>query len=482
MPSFSEWQEHLDTLNPLDWSQGNQPAVQTLMPHPTPALRQVGVELEIAGLERFEAQEVVRALSARAWWVEEDCSIPRVNHCPCANGCQHTCECECEESFPVVRVVRWTVDIVRACTTYYVYPFTVRLCKIGPDLERCFLSPTYPVSIPHPILWVVSCVMHDKDAGNFLQPGEVPEDWECNCDVCTGRHDCCPCCNHRCYCETCDGVEVVSPPFKTPAGFAKLEQVCIALFRAGGRAQNGDSSDPNHCTGLHVHVDARDLTLHEAAQIRKAFHTEGIYRLQAEHPSILPDFRIGCVWATLANDVGLSDARYRACNLRALQRHGTIEFRCGYLGLNAEEGHDYDPVKAARAIRLYVEAVREWFEDTLEILREVTPQNQAEPLTTKLGEVYKHRLAYEFAEVKHFRMIRESEACYYRSAHRCYSYVRPTPGFAPGQYIVYTGSSTIPSGVRTEITRREGPLVHLPPILEITNEDLVALNEGGGTR
>lgn len=133
-------------------------------------------------------------------------------------------------------------------------------------------------------------------------------------------------------------MELVSPPLKGRRGVSIVETVANAL-KANGVTVNASC-------GMHVHVDARDLT---------AQHMKNVAKLVTIHElhlkAILPSSRHSSMWAQWPSNLGLgSDVparcakidraatigelmrlwgshRYRAVNFESLSRHNTIEFR-----------------------------------------------------------------------------------------------------------------------------------------------------------
>lgn len=114
--------------------------------------------------------------------------------------------------------------------------------------------------------------------------------------------------------------EVVMPPARD---FEALKAVLAAVRTAGGRV--------NKSTGLHVHIDASGLSVHEGLRISRNY-----YHLRALVNRVLSDSRLAngyCLNALVRPEPdgttwsSLNFSRYRAVNLMAYQRHGTIEFR-----------------------------------------------------------------------------------------------------------------------------------------------------------
>lgn len=129
------------------------------------------------------------------------------------------------------------------------------------------------------------------------------------------------------------GFEVVSPILSGIAGLEAAFKVANALVAAGGKVDN-------RC-GLHVHVDARDLT---GACIINA--TERYARHESEIDKLVPASRRNSRWAQGMSDVVTAIApfknstvhtprnicgavydRYRKLNLTSFLTHGTLEFR-----------------------------------------------------------------------------------------------------------------------------------------------------------
>lgn len=127
--------------------------------------------------------------------------------------------------------------------------------------------------------------------------------------------------------------ELVSPPLSGVNGIEQVRKVITALSDAGGTV--------NKTCGFHVHVDANDLN---ASQILNVVRRYGNY--ENEINAFMPPSRRNGRWAysvggNYVNDIasavdrnygnlrnvarGLD--RYRAVNLAAYARHGTVEFR-----------------------------------------------------------------------------------------------------------------------------------------------------------
>lgn len=347
----------------------SKPAYQGLMPHPAPALRLVGVELEVSNLTLNSARQICKELSARNWKVQEDGSIPRVTHCPCVGAD----ECVCGSEIPCSCVCTCFAGVEQVYPRRYWVGNVSYFCRLAFHTQgTTFFIPQFTWVFPgnSPVEHLVADELMGFESPELLEPE--------TCGFCTSGGECqeqyyceqrtCHCLQGDCDCPFVHGSEIVSPPFKTQKGFEKLEEICVEVFRAGGRAQNGDNSDPSHCTGLHVHIDARDLTVSEAVAIQKEFHTNAVWGFHEAHPSIIPEWRLEKKWCKL--EPHTEEDRYKACNLLSLTRHGTIEFRIGYLGTLAEVDSEGTPEEAAKAIRSYVEDLRTWFEGTLAVLRE----------------------------------------------------------------------------------------------------------------
>ena len=143
--------------------------------------------------------------------------------------------------------------------------------------------------------------------------------------------------------EPARGLEIVSPPLTGEEGFRQVEVVCEVLDRLGCKV--------NRKCGLHVHIEASDLSLKEMRNVCVAW-------AQNEHiiDSIVPNSRKGrnnsyCNSILSANrtnnyecnalmhkiqcvrskqrlvKVMCPNGRFYKLNLKALARHGTLEFR-----------------------------------------------------------------------------------------------------------------------------------------------------------
>ncbi len=123
------------------------------------------------------------------------------------------------------------------------------------------------------------------------------------------------------------GGELVSPILQGDAGFEQIRKVGEALDAAGASV--------NKATGLHVHHDARDLSLDE---IKRIF--SWVVANQNVMDGLVAPSRRGNTYCRHLNEMDaarlaqVADARnlcsmdrYRNLNVAAYARHGTLEFR-----------------------------------------------------------------------------------------------------------------------------------------------------------
>ena len=147
--------------------------------------------------------------------------------------------------------------------------------------------------------------------------------------------------------DTC--CEVVSPILKGEEGIATLRAVCKALAAAGATV--------NKTTGLHVHVNARDLTAREIATCVKRYanHESVIDSLMpnsrrannnrfcqsvievASTPAFNSATTVDGLLSVFRNRFYGDQSRYVKLNLESYVRHGSIEFRQHSGSINAEK-------------------------------------------------------------------------------------------------------------------------------------------------
>lgn len=124
-------------------------------------------------------------------------------------------------------------------------------------------------------------------------------------------------------------IELVSPPLHGPGGMEELEKACTALTTVQALV--------NKSTGLHIHHDARDLTVDNFKAL-----AENYYNAQSAFDSIVAPSRRGYHYAEVfypaeidriksaENMYDITSAPYtrsKALNLQAYNRHKTVEFR-----------------------------------------------------------------------------------------------------------------------------------------------------------
>lgn len=134
------------------------------------------------------------------------------------------------------------------------------------------------------------------------------------------------------------GFEVVSPVLKGEAGIAEFKKVCEALATTGAKI--------NSSCGLHVHFDARALSMNDWKNLYKNY-----INLETEFDSIMPVSRRAnnntyCKSLTYKNNTQaatfeaidraetvaqlsslVAGTRYVKVNAESFMRHGTVEFR-----------------------------------------------------------------------------------------------------------------------------------------------------------
>lgn len=132
------------------------------------------------------------------------------------------------------------------------------------------------------------------------------------------------------------GFEVVSPILQGEDGIAEVRKVCKILVECGARV--------NRTTGLHVHTDARDLTIDECKNVARRY-TDHVAILDSFFPSSRRQGGThggGNVSTEELNSIRTKEGadcvhRYRKVNLAALCRHGTLEFRQHSGTINADK-------------------------------------------------------------------------------------------------------------------------------------------------
>lgn len=134
------------------------------------------------------------------------------------------------------------------------------------------------------------------------------------------------------------GFEIVSPILKGEAGIAELKKVCEALATTGAKI--------NSSCGLHVHFDARALSMNDWKNLYKNY-----INVESEMDSIMPVSRRAnnntyCNSLTYKNNTQaatfeaidraetvaqlsslVAGTRYVKVNAESFMRHGTVEFR-----------------------------------------------------------------------------------------------------------------------------------------------------------
>lgn len=258
-----------------DCTCGGCSAPTQVMSHPTPDLRLVGVEMEIAGLSQYEIEVTVNSLSSR-YKVVPDGSIPNING---------------ERGGEVVSA-----------------PF-----KTDAGFEKA-------VEILEALVRNGGCSGYE---GQKIHECDYCQG-ECSCDYCRGYCSCDYCTimpqDHPDFPEYCEG---------ECCGECEGECECSRWTLEGS-------------TGFHVHVDARDIRAEWQRNLIFAvymFHWTEIGRWHHfSRQGEGNEFSLPAEFPYYFNDITLGDknwpytSRYYAVNhYHAWLKHGTIEFRQGFL-------------------------------------------------------------------------------------------------------------------------------------------------------
>ena len=179
----------------------------------------------------------------------------------------------------------------------------------------------------------------------------------------------------RVHAEEAGGLEVNSPILRGEDGLQSAREAVRVLAAAGCR--------PADEYGLHVHVGAGDLRLHEVQGVLSAatYFDKALRallprdRAQSRFAAPTPPDALDAAlrakdWPGFFDAVGSS--RNRVLNVNALRRHGTLELRCAP---STTDGDDLEGwVRIALALVERGRRVRFWPLD-----------RNADPLTTLLG-------------------------------------------------------------------------------------------------
>ena len=131
------------------------------------------------------------------------------------------------------------------------------------------------------------------------------------------------------------GYEIVSPILQGEEGIAELEKVCEVMNEIGCAV--------NRHTGVHVHLDAADLTFLDAKHIVKRYH-DNEAKIDSWFPasrrannntfcgSVASNFNLDSLDMVegenpVRNIVNYQRGRFTKVNTQSLRTHGTIEFR-----------------------------------------------------------------------------------------------------------------------------------------------------------
>lgn len=131
------------------------------------------------------------------------------------------------------------------------------------------------------------------------------------------------------------GYEIVSPILQGQSGIDELEKVCEVMNEIG--------CSVNRHTGVHVHLDAADLTFLDAKNIVKRYHqneakidswfpesrraSNNVYCGSIAHSYRLDRLDVQTEESSVNTIVNYQRGRFTKVNTQSLRTHGTIEFR-----------------------------------------------------------------------------------------------------------------------------------------------------------
>lgn len=265
------------------WENGEESkAPKTLlMPKERPVLRLVGVELEISGIDSWDATKACE-LSDRGWKYCDDASIP-------FDGKEIV-----SPPFKSEAGFDKAVEILTYC-------IEEREGKAFYDGECC-----------------ITCDYCNNDCQCSYCRGY------CGCDYCEAECHC-PYCKGECDCEGC---------LESPNTECEGECTGECMGECTGECECEQASGS---TGFHVHVDARDLTKAQREAVALIYQANWQTICSWHHFSRKNNeyCRINKITERLGENP--IKQRYQAVNLTSFRRHGTIEFRQAFLPADRPE-------------------------------------------------------------------------------------------------------------------------------------------------
>jgi hypothetical protein len=311
-------------------------------------MRSIGLELEICGQTWKQGEEIANEVS---WRLHLDGSIPKKNlkrKCECVKVAvcgqcsqkQENCKC-CSCSF-------------RCSTNCYVIihvgSITSHFRGHAGDVLRCYACGTTRTK-----------AQFEKEVEKHF--GKNKKNCACASQSKWDQRKRLP----ECECtRRVPGYELVSPVIRNKGrlkeNLAKIFKGLRENARLNGVRFYASHARSEHSTGFHVHLDAGNLRCNyyersperDARLVVLALYIQDHWdELAAKHPRVLRKHRKNNVYARffrtvrghlnrkveeLYRDVRQSD-RYQTVNFEAMSKHGTIEFRSGYVPTKAEDAY-----------------------------------------------------------------------------------------------------------------------------------------------
>lgn len=291
--------------------------------------RLVGLEFEVCGQDDYHGERAISGFYD--WECKDDGSIPEA---PRTGGC------DCDRT-PLCERCDRPQGECECCTCNISCPdcgYTWEISSWQWERENSMTDDSEDIPCPHSH-YARRCKGTIKVS--LLEKKEK----ECTCseDFCGRSY------TPDCECEDYfDGYELVSPPGAGESFFNDAATIYNRIIEYSKETNHNFRAVDGDCaTGYHVHCDASDLTLNHIAMLTVWFqeHSEQISR---RFPDAVPLWRTDfyyCREIHYSRDWDQSRfidqainryERYQMVNLQSYEKHGTVEFRIGYMPSSAE--------------------------------------------------------------------------------------------------------------------------------------------------